>query len=192
MSILDIIQRRRSRGKMTAERPTREQIERMLLAATYAPNHHKVEPWRFFVLSGTSRNELGEIMARSLASRQQNLPPASLEILLEKERNKPLRSPALIVAVAEHIEQAKVLDIENIEATAAAVENMLLVGEEEGLACMWRTGDAAYDPEVKRWLGIDERDAIVSIIYVGHAAQEPAERKPQPVAEKTIWLGWHE
>lgn len=192
MSVFDVIQRRRSRGKMSQERPTRKQIEQILAAATYAPNHHKVEPWHFFVLSGTARNELGEIMARSLATRQTDFPESSLQALLAKERNKPLRAPVLIIAVAAHMEQPKVLDIENIEATAAAVENMLLVAEEKGLACMWRTGDAAYDPAVKRWLGINEQDTIVGIIYVGYATQEPAERHPQPLAEKTIWLGWQE
>ena len=39
MTVFDIIQQRRSIGKMTDERPTREQIERLLEAATHAPNH---------------------------------------------------------------------------------------------------------------------------------------------------------
>src|SRR6266566_4831196 len=66
MSVFDVIQRRRSIGKMTEERPTRKQIERLLEAATHAPNHHKVEPWRFFVLAGEARKELGEVMAEAL------------------------------------------------------------------------------------------------------------------------------
>ena len=57
MGILEIIKQRRSIGKVTSERPTREQIERILQAATHAPNHHKVEPWRFFVLAGHARQE---------------------------------------------------------------------------------------------------------------------------------------
>ena len=50
MHVFDLIKRRRSIGKMTGERPTREQIERLLEAATHAPNHHKVQPWKFIVL----------------------------------------------------------------------------------------------------------------------------------------------
>ncbi len=62
MSVFEIIERRRSIGKVTEQSPTREQIEHILHAATHAPNHRKVEPWRFFVLAGRARQELGEIL----------------------------------------------------------------------------------------------------------------------------------
>ena len=80
--------------------------------------------------------------------------------------------------------------IENIEAVAAAVENMLLMAEEMGLACMWRTGDAAYDARVKRWLGLEPEDAIVAFVYVGFPAIPKMERHPTSFAQKTTWLGW--
>ena len=37
MHVFDLIKQRRSIGKMTGERPTREQIELLLEAATHAP-----------------------------------------------------------------------------------------------------------------------------------------------------------
>ena len=52
---------------MTSERPTREQIELLLEAATHAPNHHNAQPWKFIVLAGHAREELGTVMAMSLA-----------------------------------------------------------------------------------------------------------------------------
>ncbi len=190
MSVFDIVQRRRSIGKMTAQSPTREQIERLLEAATHAPNHRKVEPWRFFVLAGKARNQLGEIMASSLVERLQKVLGDNTQALLDKEHNKPLRSPVLIVVASEHSTLPNVLDIENVEATAAAVQNMLLVGEEMGLACMWRTGNAAYDPRVKQWLGLANEDHIVAFVYVGYPAIPRTDRQPIPVVEKTAWLGW--
>ncbi len=84
----------------------------------------------------------------------------------------------IIVVVAEPPQLPKVLEIENIEATAAAVQNMLLVAEEMGLACMWRTGDAAYDPRVKQWLGLAPDEHIVSFLYVGFPAIPHLERMP--------------
>ncbi len=175
---------------MTEERPTRKQIERLLEAATHAPNHHKVEPWRFFVLAGEARKELGEVMAEALVERLRESPQEKGEAMLAKERTKLLRSPVVIVAAAKHPEQPKVVAIENIEAVAAAVENMLLMAEEMGLACMWRTGDAAYDARVKRWLGLEPEDAIVAFVYVGFPAIPKLERYPTSFAQKTTWLGW--
>lgn len=177
---------------MTEERPTRKQIERLLEAATHAPNHHKVEPWRFFVLAGDARRALSEVMAASLAERLRAKPNEKGEAMLTKERTKLLRSPVVIVVAAEHPQQPNVLEIENIEAVAAAAENMLLTAEEMGLACMWRTGEAVYDHRVKRWLGLRPEDAIVAFLYVGFAAVPKLERHPTSFEQKTTWLAWEE
>ncbi|GER87010.1 nitroreductase [Dictyobacter vulcani] len=189
MTVLDTIRHRRSIGKMTEQIPSREQIEQLLEAATHAPNHHKAEPWKFFVLGGTARNELGEIMAQSLVKRQQDNPQLRSQAIIDKERQKPLRSPIIIAVASEAPRQPNVVAIENIEATAAAVQNMLLAASELGLAAIWRTGDAAYDPEVKNWLGLTAEDQIVAFLYLGYPAIQPAESQPQPVDSKTTWLG---
>ncbi len=190
MTVFEIIKHRRSIGKMTEQRPTREQVEQILEAATHAPNHHGVQPWKFFVLAGTARNELGTIMATSLAARMGTMTSPKEQAILDNERKKPLRAPILIAVAAEYPQQPKVVEIENIAATAAAVENMLLAAEELGLACMWRTGDVAYDPKVKQWLGLSEKDHLVAFVYLGYAAIPHHERHPQPVESKTTWLGW--
>jgi len=190
MTIFEVIKRRRSIGKMTEQRPTRGQIEQILEAATHAPNHHLVQPWKFFVLAGTARNELGAIMAKSLAARIDETTTPKADAILDKESKKPLRAPVLIAVAAEYPQQPKVVEIENIAATAAAVENMLLAAEELGLACMWRTGDTAYDPQVKQWLGLSEKDHLVAFVYLGYSAIPYHERHPQPVESRTTWLGW--
>src|SRR6266852_8699405 len=180
MHVFDIIKRRRSIGKMTEERPTREQIERLLEAATHAPNHYKVQPWKFIVLAGNAREELGAVMAESLAKRLEETSSDKAQAILKKERSKLLRSPIVIVVVAEPPNQPKVLEIENIEAVAAAVQNMLLTAEEMGLACMWRTGEAAYDPRVKKWLGLTPDEHIVALVYLGFPAISRLVRIPTP------------
>lgn len=192
MSVIDVIKRRRSISKMTGQQPTREQIEQVLEAAVHAPNHHKVEPWKFFVLAGKAREELGAVMETSLASRLEKAASNQVQAILNKERSKPLRSPVVIVVIAEHPASSKVLEIENIEATAAAVQNMLLVAEEMGLACIWRTGDPAYDPRVKQWFGLSTQDHIIAFVYLGFPAVSPFERRPTPIDAKTVWLGWEE
>src|SRR5438105_13792619 len=93
MNVFETIRRRRSIGKMTAQQPSREQIERLLEAATHAPNHHKVEPWKFFVLAGKARTELGVVMAESLAARMEETASEKAQAVLNKERKKLLRSP---------------------------------------------------------------------------------------------------
>ena len=144
------------------------------------------------MLAGKAREEFGAIMAESLASRMGETTSDQAQAILNKERRKPLRSPVLIVVAADCPTSSKVKEIENVEATAAAVQNMLLTAEEMGLACMWRTGDAAYDPHIKQWFGLSTATHLVALVYLGFPAIHLVGRCPTPVEAKTTWLGWEE
>src|SRR5437764_14471309 len=97
-----------------------------------------------------------------------------------------------MMVAAELPTSSNVMDVENIEATAAAVQNMLLTAEEMGLACMWRTGDVAYDPHVKKWLGLSTEVHLVALVYLGFPAIQLGGRCPTSIEAKTTWLGWEE
>jgi len=62
-----------------------------------APNHYKVRPWRFVVLTGEGRNKLGDVMAASQSDRKPDLPQEALD----KTRGLPLRAPAVIAVGVE-------------------------------------------------------------------------------------------
>jgi nitroreductase len=173
---------------MTTAIPSRQQIERLLEAATYAPNHHNVQPWRFFVLTGEARRELGRLMSNTLARDLPETESEHAQAKLRKAENKFLRAPVIIIVVSTAPEHEKVLDIENVEATAAAVQNMLLVAEEMQLACIWRTKQAAYSPEVKHWLGITPQDHIVALLDLGYPAVPVRQIPSRSFADKTTWL----
>src|ERR1700676_12959 len=113
MSVFETIKNRRSIGKMTLERPSRQQIERLLEAATHAPNHYNAQPWKFIVLAGKAREELGALMAEDLAGRLGGICREKAQAMLNKERNKLMRSPVVIVVAAEMPRQPNVLEIEN-------------------------------------------------------------------------------
>ena len=65
--VIDAIRSRRSvRIMRTDVVPSRDQIEAIVEAATWAPNHHLTEPWRFVIITGYGRNRLGEVLAQAL------------------------------------------------------------------------------------------------------------------------------
>jgi|SRR6266568_3210461 len=185
--VRDVIKQRRSIGQMTEEQPSREQIEQLLEAATYAPNHHVSEPWHFFVLTGAAREELGKVMAESLKARMEEPTSKKSQFQLLKECNKPLRAPVVITVAARGAADQEEF-LERVEATAAAVQNMLLAAQEMELATIWRSGSAASDPQVKRWFGLAPKDHIVAFIYVGFPKCPRQERIPTHFSSKTTWL----
>jgi len=171
-------------GKVKPEPVSRELIEKLLDAAVQAPNHYKVRPWRFVVLTGNGRNKLGDVMAASQRDRQPDLLPEAFD----KTRSLPLRAPLVIAVGVDKPSEAKVIEIENVSAASAACQNILLAAQAEGLGAIWRTGEWARDPNVKKFLGLAEDQHVVGFIYVGYPefVAEPASR--QGFEDRTTWV----
>ena len=189
METLEAIATRHSIGKVKPDSVPRELIERLLSAAIQAPNHHLTQPWRFWVLAGKAREELGQVMASALRRKMDDPESTPGQALLAKEAQKPLRAPVLIVVGAKKSDNPKVVPIEDVEATAAAVENLLLAAHDLGLGAMWRTGDAAYEREVKEFFGLGPEDHLSGFIYVGYPAMTPPSRE-RDLTGKVEWRGW--
>lgn len=185
--VLDVIHKRRSVGKVTDEAPSAELIQQLLDAAITAPNHHHTEPWRFFVLTGGARKRLGEALVEARLATEED--PADVpEAVLEKIRAKPLRAPVIIAVAVQPHPGTKVWEVEEICATAAAIQNLLLAAEGLGLAAMWRTGDPCYSTPVKRFFGLDDPDTLLGMIYVGYKAVDPKPANRTPSSSLTVWM----
>jgi len=184
METLDAILTRHSIPKVKPDPVPKETLKRLLRAAVQAPNHYHVRPWRFVVLTGKSREGLGEIMAQTMKNQHPELPDSGMEI----ERAKPLRAPVLIAVGVDKPSDLRVLEIENICAVAAAVENLLLAAHAEGLGAMWRTGTAARDPEVKKFLGLSPNQELISFVYIGYPDMDPATTERPSYEDRTVWM----
>ncbi len=184
MDAIKAILTRQSIAEVRPDPVPRDIIEKLLTAAVQAPNHYKVRPWRFTVLTGEGLNKLGNVIAESFKSRFPQVP----EEAMEKEREKPLRAPLLIAVGVDRPSEPKVLEIENICAAAAAVENLLLAAHALGLAAKWRTGDEARDPRVKELLGFAPDQHVISFIYIGYPLTKPEPVNRLGFEDRTVWL----
>lgn len=184
MDVFDAIHNRHSEGKVKPDSVSRDVIEKLLAAAVQAPNHYKVRPWRFVVLTGEGRNKLGDVMT---ASQLDRMPDLSTEAL-DKIRALPLRAPLLIVVGVDKPSEPKVLEVENICAAAAACENLLLAAHAEGLAVKWRTGEWARDAKVKEFLGFAPDQHIIAFLYIGYPEVSGEYTPRLSYEDRTEWM----
>ncbi len=146
-------------------------LARWLEAAAAAPDHGKLVPFRFLIVRGEGRRKLASLLERALLSERDSPPPGELE----KMRTNPLRVPLVLIAWAElRPDHPKIPEIEQIEAVAAAVENLLVAIHATGFGAKWATGFPAYSPTVRQGLGLPATGRIVAIIYVGTPKAEQA------------------
>jgi nitroreductase len=164
MELTTAIDTRASAGRLTEPGPSRQELDRILHAGARAPDHGRLQPWRFIVLEGALRHTFIQAAAEAKRARI----PAMTDEQLAGEREKIGRSPTIVVVgCAVNREQTKIPEIEQIAAVSAAVENMFLAAHDLGYGVMWKTGAAAYDPHVKATVGLKPDDHIVAILHLG-------------------------
>ena len=167
MELIDAITTRRSAARLAAPGPNEAELDTLLDAANRAPDHGRLRPWRLRVLDASARQAL----AQAVADARRRRDPAATEEQLEKEREKFLRSPTLLLAACVvRRDQPKVPVIEQILATGAAVENLILAAHALGYAAMWKTGPAAYDVAVKAAVGLAPEDHVAGFVHLGTRA----------------------
>jgi nitroreductase len=183
METLEAIRTRRTIGKSTGEVP-RETITELIEAATWAPNHKLTQPWRFTVVAGAARQKLGEVWGREAAAKVE---PGIRDAILEGEAKKLHRAPTLIV-VSTRTDPNPVMAEEDLIATAAATQNLLLAAHAKGLSAAWKTGKMVHSAEAKRFLGLDESDRVIAIVYLGAVGTEEAAVRERGVASAITWV----
>ncbi|WP_165382412.1 nitroreductase family protein [Acinetobacter halotolerans] len=165
------IHQRQSIGQLIDPAPNTEQLEKAIQAALTAPDHHRLKPTRFVVITAEHRAAFGEHLAKALADLGETDP-----IQLERVKHHPFRAPMLVLALTTLQDHPKVPHFEQILSTGAAIQNLLLSLQAQGFASMWRSGAVVESDWLKRQLGLQAQDLISGIIYIGTAAKVIAPR----------------
>jgi nitroreductase len=179
-NLVDLIRDRVSPAQLGEPGPSPEQLRLILEAGSRAPDHGRMQPWRFITIEGDARHRLGEVLARALRKRD----PSSPEAALEHERKKPLRAPLVVVVAAVIAANPKVPAVEQMIAAGAAAQNIVLACHALGFGAFWRTGAPAYDADVKEALGLTAHDALIGFLHIGTIVV-PGKSKPPEIESVT-------
>lgn len=163
MNVFEAMVSRHSAKTYGQTAPTPEHIQAALEAAVHAPDHGRLRPWRFVLIQGSQRQKFAGLLAESAKRRVPGLSDGDLQ----RERDKAMRAPLIIVVACRKVSGTKIPDVEQILAAGAATQNILLALHALGYAAAWKTGEAAYDPEVRIGLGLQADDHIIGLVYAG-------------------------
>lgn len=186
MDAFDLLLGRTSAIRLIGPAPNSAELEVMLRSALRAPDHGRLRPWRFVVISEDAREHFGNLLAELLQRRQ---PGASTD-MVAREREKAMRAPTIVVVVARISSPERIPEIEQTLSAGAAAQNILLAAHAQGYGAVWKTGPAAYDHAVKKCLGLLEGDKIVGFIYLGTRTGDEPRRPSLPPLEDFVTT-WH-
>lgn len=166
--LLSALLNRVSSPRLTAPAPTAEHLDTLLRCAHRAPDHGRLQPWHFTVVQGEGLRQLGDLFLAAKENDGTQLDQRARDKLL----GMPLRAPMVIIVSARIQPHPKVPALDQVLAAGAATHNLQLAARALGYGVMWRTGEMAQHPHVKRELGLAADDEIVAFLYIGTACQE--------------------
>ena len=181
-STLTLLETRRSAKPrdMTGPGPTEVELQRMLAIAARTPDHGKLAPWRFVIVSPDQRDQLAALLRQALAEHD----PSATTAHHDKEEEFARQAPALVVLVSAPIQGHKVPTWEQELSCGAAGMNLVLGAHALGYAAGWLTGWRAYNERVRAaFCGPGER--IAGFVFIGRPGRELEER-PRPEVASVV------
>ena len=186
-TVLSFLAKRRSTlaRAMKAPGPDTHELETILRLAARVPDHRKLTPWRFIVFRGGARAAFGRRLKAVFRKHNPDLPPGRDGF----ESARFLRAPVIVAVVSSPKDCARGTPRWEQELSAGAVcMNMLLAARASGYAAQWLTEWYAYDPDIKKELGLTDAERIAGFLYMGTATEAPTERPRARMNELTrIW-----
>ena len=164
----------------------KEQVEKLINAAKWAPTHRLTQPWRFTVFMEQGLRDFDQFHAELYKA---NAPTdAFSQMKYDKILNRAKLSSAIIVVGVKKDPFNKVPFLEEIAATSAAVQNMALMATAYGLAFYWGTGGMTFSEEMKLHVGLEAEDQVLGQLFLGYPAGEWPRKTPRkPMEYFTDW-----
>ena len=170
-SIMSNILNRRSIRAYTSKQIVRDDIIKILTAASWAPSGNNLQPWRFSVVTNS---ELIEKLS-------------SLTIYHKWVQG----APCLIAVFLD----TKIIDdkipniyLKHVQSIGASIQNMLLAAYEIGLGTCWIGEILKNEDEVKKLIGVKNDLQLMAVISVGYPSKDSKSNR-KDISENIInWL----
>jgi len=162
-AFIDFMMERVSFPRLIEPAPSPEVLGKIYQVALRTPDHMKLKPWRFLVIEGEARQNLGQVFCKAALDDNAELNQAGCD----KYRNMPLRAPMIIIGICKNLSHPKVPVSEQALSTGTAMSYMLLALQASGFGGIWRTGPLATHSVVMNALGLSSNESIVGFLYLG-------------------------
>jgi nitroreductase len=163
----------------TEQEPDHSKVLEAIESARWAPNHHKTEPWTFYLLDPPRIRRLGELWG-DIQIRKNAQPDTVKRKRLEWGQSKGV----LILTCTSAAEADEVRRKEDYAACCCAAQNLMLHLWAEGIGSKWSTG-VVWDHE-DFWPLLGHSEPPQSTELVGLFFYGVPERVPQARREKSL------
>ncbi|KAF1026134.1 MAG: putative NAD(P)H nitroreductase YdjA [Burkholderia plantarii] len=164
---------RQSHWPLSEPGPSDRELDAIFDTALRAPDHGRLTPWRFVLVRGAARGDLGEVLVRCADAREPDAPPGSND----HRAQKAFAAPVVIAIAAALVPHRKVPEVEQLLAVGAAAMNLLNAVHLLGYGGFWATGVDSRDPDMHAALGFAENEKLLGFLFIGTPPDDAAPAK---------------
>ncbi|GIC76424.1 nitroreductase [Moritella sp. F3] len=187
MPVLDFIYQRSSCHvhEMCQPAPDNVQLKRIFQAVMSAPDHGNLRPWHLVVVANEQVPSMCELMCEAWLEDGGDIDPAKVRRLTNYLGDAPM----VVVVSANITSPHAVSRRDQVLSAAAACQNILLAAEQQDIAAVWYSTDAAELPRVQQLFGLTQQQEPVAFIMLG--TKKSARVKPRGEVDKHCyqWQG---
>lgn len=183
-AVLEFLATRRSHPPklLSHPGPDHDQLSDLLTLAARAPDHGKLEPWRFVVLGRATLDRLQPILRQEVLAEGQDVAAA-------EKAASAFASPVIVAVISSPVESDKIPRWEQVLSAGAVCLGLVNAALASGWGAAWLTGFAAINKRFARThLGLKDNEQVAGLIHIGTRDNTPPERPRPDITEKTSWL----
>lgn len=191
MDTLEAIAARRSIRKFKSDPIPDEMLHNILTAAIQSPSAKNRQPWRFIVIRGGKRADMVRVMREGLAkveTQGENTGSAKWSANIMEQ------APVTVFVFntegthpwMERTVDQQFYELVNVQSIGAAIQNMLLAAQGQGLGSLWIADILDAYGELCEWLGQDTE--MVAAVSFGYPDESPGPRPRKPMDQVVVWL----
>jgi len=159
--------------RLEAPGPDAQALDFIFSAAGQAPDHGRIQPWRFIVVPPEKREALGHAFAQALQARDANASPTELETAYEKA----FRAPCLVLAVVSHASSEPQVPVhERLISLGCAIQNMLLMAQTLAIGSGITSGQSMNASSIRELFKLHPNEESVCYLAFGHVTAHKPQR----------------
>jgi len=153
--------------------PNADELNLIFSAASHAPDHGRIQPWRFIVVPPEKRENLGQAFVQALHIRD----PQADQTARDAAYDKAFRAPCLMLAVVNHTPSEPDVPLqERLVSLGCAIQNMLLMAQALSIGSGITSGQSMNASSLRRLFQLTDTEQGICFLNFGHVTSHKAAR----------------
>jgi nitroreductase len=172
-----LVRRSTAPRHLAAPGPSEDKIRMIVQAASRAPDHQRLKPFRFVSIGSDVRKFLADVFEAA----ERELDPGLAGERLERAREKAHHAPVLLAVIARLQENGEVPAIEQRASAGAALGYVLLAADLLGYGAMAVSGRKVATTAMRHAFGLADNEELLCFVGIGTPAKtKGAPPEPDP------------